>query len=170
MKTLTLLILFTCLAGAPLAFAQKVAYKPPTGYTLQRPDDYDEYKQDIVKTVNWLEATPINKEVEKRREATRFLFQWISGAPDVSVQMQKYVADLTAQEPELLLLFMGGWARYQIQHPEVKDPVVLNTEALKTVLKGYKLGGVKPNKQLDSLSGLNAKGTLSDWVRKQLTS
>lgn len=170
MKKFTLLFALFLLAAGPAAIAQTMAYKPPTGYTLQRPDDYDEYKPDIVKTVNWLETTPINKEVEKRREATRFLFQWISGAPDVSVQMQKYVADLTAQEPELLLLFMGGWARYQIQHPEVKDPVVLNTEALKTVLKGYKLGGVKSNKQLDMLSGLNAKGTLIDWVRKQLAS
>jgi hypothetical protein len=47
---------------------------------------------------------------------------------------------------------------------------VLNTEALKTVLKGYQAGGVKRNKQLDILAGLNAKGTLTDWVRKQLAS
>lgn len=170
MKTLLPFLIVAGLLSSPAVLAQTVAYKPPTGYTLQSPDDYDEYKPDIIRTVTWLETTPINKEPDKRREATRFLFQWISGAPDVSVQMQKYVADLTAQEPELLLLFMGGWARYQIQHPEVKDPVLLNTEAIKTLLNGYQKGGIKRNQQLDKLLDMNAKGTLSDWIKKQLAS
>ncbi|QJX48015.1 hypothetical protein HMJ29_14135 [Hymenobacter taeanensis] len=167
MKKFTLLLAFALLSAAPAVLAQS-AYKVPTNYTLQRPEDYAEYNKEVVATVDWLEKTPSSKEPEKRREANRFLFQWISGTPDVSVQMQKYVADLTAQDPDLLLLFMGGWARYQIQHPEVKDPVVLNTEGIKTVLKAYQSGGNKRNKHLDSLVELNAKGTLADWVRKQL--
>ncbi|TGD82518.1 hypothetical protein [Hymenobacter wooponensis] len=169
MKKSTLVLAFALFASAPAVLAQS-AYKVPVGYTLQRPEDYADYNKEVVATVDWLEKTPSNKETEKRREATRFLFQWVSGTPDASVQLQKYVADLTAQEPDLLLLFMGGWARYQIQHPEVKDPVILNTEGIKTVLKGYQTGGTKRNKQLDSLLELNAKGTLADWVKKQLAS
>ncbi|TGE08411.1 hypothetical protein [Hymenobacter fodinae] len=162
-------MLFLLVALGPVALAQS-AYKVPVGYTLQRPEDYADYSKEVVATVDWLEKTPSTQETEKRKEANRFLFQWISGTPDVSVQMQKYVADLTAQDPDLLLLFMGGWARYQIQHPEIKDPVVLNTEGIKTVLKAYQTNGTKRNKHLDSLVELNAKGTLTAWVKKQLAS
>ncbi|GAB3296165.1 hypothetical protein [Hymenobacter tenuis] len=167
MKNVALLLALTLFCGAPAALAQST-YKPPIGYSLQDPDDYAEYEPQVVATVNWLEATPIGKEAAKRQEATRFLFQWISGTPTVSVQLQKFVADLTGQNPELMMLFMGGWARYQIQHPEVKDAVVLNTEGIKTLLKGYQIGNMKRTKPLDEVAKLGTGAALTEWVKKQL--
>lgn len=167
MKIPTLLLVVLLGAAAPIAHAQ-TAYRAPVGYAFQSADEYADYEPEVLAAVNWLEKTPLGAEPALRRDATRFVFQWISGAPNVSVQLPKYVADLTAQDPDLLLLFMGGWARYQLQHPEVKDPAVLNTEGIRTMLRAYRAGGFRRNKQLETLAKLEANGTLAAWVSKQL--
>lgn len=163
------LLLFSAilLTTASASRAQS-SYKAPTGYSLQTADDYAEYEPQVIATVNWLEKTPLGQQPELRKQADQFLFQWISGSSAVSVQLQKYVADLAGQDSELLMLFMGGWARHQLQHPEAKDPAVLNTEGIRTMLRAYKAGGFRKNKQLDELTKLDSKGTLAEWVKKQL--
>jgi len=167
MKKLLLFLPLALLLALPAAQAQS-SYQAPTGYSLQTADDYTEYEPQVVATVNWLEKTPLGQQPELRKQADQFLFQWISGSSSVSVQLQKYVADLAGQDSELLMLFMGGWARHQLQHPEVKDPAVLNTEGIRTMLRAYRAGGFKKNKQLDELTKLDSKGTLAEWVKKQL--
>ncbi|UOQ74460.1 hypothetical protein [Hymenobacter cellulosilyticus] len=155
--------LLTC-SGAALA----QTYSVPTDYSFQAPADYARYDNQVIETVKWLEVTPQGKEAAQRQAANRFLLQWMTGTPAVSVQLQDYVGKLVGKEPDMLMLFMAGWSRYQLQHPDEKDAVVLNTEGLKTVLKGYQAGGFKRNKQLETLVPLQEKGTLSDWVKGQL--
>ncbi|MET4105317.1 hypothetical protein [Hymenobacter sp. UYP22] len=167
MKELRLFFAAFLLLTASATQAQ-TSYKAPTGYSFQTADDYAEYEPQVIAAVNWLEKTPMNQQAALRKETDQFLFQWISGSSSVSVQLQKYVADLAGQDSELLMLFMGGWARYQLQHPETKDPAVLNTEGIRTMLRAYQTGGFKKNKQLDELVKLDSKGTLAEWVKKQL--
>ncbi|AHJ97161.1 hypothetical protein Hsw_1566 [Hymenobacter swuensis DY53] len=153
---------------AALPTLAQTSYKPPTGYAFQTPDDYAQYEPQVIAAVNWLEKTPLSQQPALRKETDQFLFQWISGSAAVSVQLQKYVADLAGQDSELLMLFMGGWARYQLQHPEAKDTVQLNTEGIRTMLRAYKAGGFRKNKQLEELTKMDSNGTLADWVKKQL--
>lgn len=152
------------LAGTAIA----QTYQAPTGYTLKAAEDYSRYDAQVIEAVNWLEATPPTKETEQRQPTNQFLMQWMSGTPAVSVQLQEYVMEVTNKDANLLMLFMSGWSRYQLQHPETKDAVLLNTEAIKTVLKGYQAGGYKRNKKVESLIALNDKGTLTEWVKTQL--
>lgn len=165
MKKQFLLLAFgLVLAGTAVA----QTYQAPTGYTLKAAEDYALYNAQVIEAVNWLEATPPTKEAAQRQPTNQFLMQWMTGTPAVSVQLQEYTAEITTKDPNLLMLFLGGWSRYQLQHPETKDAVLLNTEAVKTVLKGYQAGGYKRNKKIESLIALNDKGTLTDWVKTQL--
>ncbi|PJJ59027.1 hypothetical protein [Hymenobacter chitinivorans] len=168
MKKHLLLLAFGLLTYSGAAVAQ--TYSVPTDYSFQAPADYARYDNQVIETVKWLEATPLGKEAAQRQAANRFLIQWMTGTPAVSVQLQDYVGKLVGKEPDMLMMFMAGWSRYQLQHPEEKDAVVLNTEGLKTVLKAYQTGGYKRNKQLESLVALNEKGTLAEWVKGQLKS
>ena len=87
------------------------------------------------------------------------------------MQLQPYLLKLWGKDGgDALALFMGGWSRYQLQHPEVKDQVASNTEGLKTVLRAYRLHPSKLNKKLDVLLPLLADDSRTDWVQKQLKS
>ncbi|SDX40878.1 hypothetical protein [Hymenobacter psychrophilus] len=166
MKPTFLFLLLALLLGGPAAQAQS-GYQVPD-YTLRLPEDYIRFEPQVVEAVNWLEKTPAGQQTAQRQAANKFVFQWLSGSSNVQVQLQKYVADLVKQDPDQLLLFMGGWARYQLQHPEVQDEVLLNVEGIHTLLVAYQAGGYKKNKQLDELLRLRQQNQLPAWVTKQL--
>lgn len=154
--------------AAPAAQAQQSPV--PTSYSFPTEADYAKYNQQVIETANWLEKTPTNQQEEQRHAANKFLIEWMTGSPAVAVQLQSYFMDLCPKNPDALMLFMGGWARYQLQHPEDKDAVTLNVEGLKSVLQSYQLYHAKTNKKLEALQPLLANGTLPEWVKKQLKS
>ncbi len=162
----TLLLLLTLVLGLAPARAQS-GYQVPE-YTFKMPEDYIRFESRVVEAVNWLEKTPAGQQTAQRQEANKFVFQWLSGSSNVQVQLQKYVADLVRQDPDQLVLFMGGWARYQLQHPEVEDEVMLNVAGVNTLLTAYQTGGYQKNKQLEELLRLRQQNQLPAWVAKQL--
>ncbi|MBT9394545.1 hypothetical protein KLP40_15345 [Hymenobacter sp. NST-14] len=166
MKPTFLLLLLTLLLGGPAARAQS-GYQVPE-YTFRLPEDYIRFEPQVVEAVNWLEKTPAGQQTTQRQAVNKFVFQWLSGAPNVQVQLQKYVADLVKQNPDQLLLFMGGWARYQLRHPEVEDQVMLNVAGLNTLLTAYEAGGYPKSKQLQELLRLRQQNQLPAWVARQL--
>ena len=153
-------------AVAPTAQAQQSPV--PSNYSFPTKADYAQYQPQVIETVNWLEKTPVNQQPEQRQAANRFLLEWMSGSPAVSVELQPYFMDLCPKNPDALMLFMGGWSRYQLQHPDEKDAVNLNVEGLKAVLQSYQTYHAKTNKKLEALQPLLANGTLPQWVQKQL--
>ena len=162
-----LLALGLCIATPGLA---QTASPVPTSYTLKAPADYDQYRSQVIETVAWLTnpATPFG--TSDRAAAGRFLIEWISGSPSVSVGVEPYVLELTNKDPDLLTAFLGGWASYALQHPSEKDPVTLNVEAIKTVLTVYnnKGGRSRGNKTASELSKLNKQDKLPDWIKARL--
>jgi len=161
-----LLLALGLLATSP-ALAQTTS-PVPTGYTLKAPADYDQYRPQVIETVAWLAnpSTPFG--TSDRAAAGRFLVEWISGSPSVSVGVEPYVMELTSKDPDLLTAFLGGWASYSLQHPNEKDPVTLNTEATKTVLAVYANKGGKGSKRASELTKLNEQGTLPEWIKAHL--
>lgn len=69
------------------------------------------------------------------------------------------------KDSDLLMAFIGGWTRYAIQHPGVKDKQLLSAEGLKTMLTTYQTKGGKGNSNLDDLAKIAIEGQLPDWVK-----
>lgn len=160
-------LLSLALLASIASFAQTPA-PVPAAYTLATPADYDQYAPQVVETVNWLEKSNLPTGSEQRVQANQFLMKWLTGSPTVSVQIQEYLGSLYGKDPDLLMAFMGGWARYAIQHPGTKDQVLLNTEGLKAMLTSYQAKGGKGNKKLDELAKVSAKDQLPAWVKAHL--
>lgn len=165
--TSTLLLGVGLLLAAPLA-AQSQTFEVPTGVEYKSDADYKPLEPQVIAAVNWLEATPGNAEASKRQQTNQFLLMWIQGAPNVSVGLQPYVTDLCKPNPTMLGLFLGGWARYSLQHPEDKTQLAPNLAAVQTMLKAYEQGGWAKDKKLDNLLELQKKGQLEAWVGKQI--
>jgi len=138
---LFLLLLSTC----NLVVAQN--FEVPMDVSLQTQGDYTRYEPTVIAAANWLESIPLQEEAEKRKQTGTFLLQWLVGSAKVTVELQKHIADFTDTAPELLLVFMAGWAKYQLQNPTTTDKAKLNTAGIRSVLKVYELGGVAANKK-----------------------
>lgn len=163
------LLLAFLLGGLPTAGASAQTFDVPAQYTLGKPDDFAKYEPQVINTINWLEATPVNDDMSRRKQAQRFLLEWASGSPKVSIGLQPYVGELSGKQSDLLMAFMGGWTRYSLQHPGVTDALTLNAEGVQSMLKVYALGGLSTNKPLEKVRDLAAAGELNAWLKNKLS-
>jgi hypothetical protein len=166
MKTRLFLLFFLVLMASHWASGQ--SFEVPSGYSFQTKEDFSKYEPQVIQAVNWLESVPLNQEVSKRKEVNVFLFKYIEGSPAVSVEMRKYVMDLTQKNPDLLMAFMGGWTRYQLENPSSSDPLKMHMAGVKTMVKIYQLGGAAKDKGVEKLSKMASEQELEAWVKSKL--
>ena len=158
-----LLSLSLCLTGQ--LFGQ--SFQVPQGYAFTTKEDYAKYQQQVIEAVNWLEQTPLNQEADKRKQVNAFLLKYLEGSPTVSIELKEYVMEFTQKNPDLLMAFMGGWAKHKLQNASLTDKVKLNTAGVKTVLKVYQLGGAIKDKSLEKLIKLTSDQELEEWVKSK---
>jgi hypothetical protein len=132
--------------------------------------DYAKYNQNIIACVNWLENTPLDQEPEKRTEANAFLIKWLSGTPDVAVSLNsEIVTKYTDKNPQLLVLFLGGWSRYALQNNYSKDELKGYYAGFKTMILVYRKGvAIKKEKALEHLVKVYDEGKLEDWIKDNI--
>ncbi len=168
MKTLRpAFLLFFALLTAGRLFGQ--TFEVPAHYAFGTKSDYAKYEPEVIRAVNWLEATPLNQEAAKRKEVNAFLFKYIEGSPTVTIELRQFVLELNKKNPDLLMAFMGGWAKHKLENPAQTDPLKLNTAGVQTVLKVYQLGGARKDKGLEKLLQLAGAGELEAWVKSKLS-
>ena len=179
MKTIITTILF--IACWSVLSAQ--IFEVPKDYQLIAKEDYAPYEPDIVKCVDWLISTPINKEQEKRREASAFLIKWVSGSPTVHIIIDEKNGDfLDEKTPELLIIFIGGWVKKTIETNNYRNTVALAQEDTEGILAGN-IAGIEAvinfynankkllskNKNIEDYTKLKEKGKLKEHIEKKIT-
>lgn len=170
MKLKNIIFAFTLtLFVAQLSWSQ--TFNIPDNVKLEVAEDYVKHEPLIVECVNWLINTPMSEESDKRIMANAYLMKWATGTPTVTISMQSFQVDLTTKNPELLMIFIGGWIKYAIENPEDKDNVEAgNLAGINSLIKVYtanKGNGLKKDKRIEKLVKMNAS-ELQQWVAKQL--
>jgi hypothetical protein len=163
-----------------LLFLGLAIYTGATAQSFAIPDSLPKTKADfinseseVIKMVDWYESTPMDMEQNQRKSAGLYLMSWISSSPTVTVNLNAKVVPMTKKYPELLVGFMGGWARYSLQNNYSKNVVQCNMAGIRCMVKMYMSNldhGMKRNKDIENLEALDQNGGLEDYVVKQLTS
>lgn len=166
-KTISLGLLLTICSGI---YAQN--FKIPNNYRFEKPDDYKKYEEDIINCIDWLEESPLDENEAKRKEANMFLKTWLTGSPNVTIELNSNIISFSENVPDLLMIFMGGWTKFILENPESKNNMLQgNIEGLKSVIAVYENNrkqGLKKDKQLEKIIDLENKGKLDSWVKEQL--
>jgi len=138
-------------------------------------DDLPSTKEDFVKseplvinTVDWLESTPINQDNEKRKLLNAKLLAWLINSPTVTIELNS-TTPFAKKNPDLLIVFMGGWTKYCLQNSYSKDAVQGNLAGIKSAIKLYQLGkGIKKDKEMEKLIDMDTRNELEGWIKSQL--
>lgn len=143
-------------------------FEVPKNYKLDQAEDYAAYEQDIVNCFNWLMETPINKQIVKRKEANAFLLQWLSGSPNVHLEIKKEIVTFMETSPELLMIFMGGWAKYSLESEDFSSKLAGNLAGIEYVIEFYtKNKDLMPkDKNVEKYIKLKNKGTLKEYIEE----
>jgi len=162
----TSLLLFVLLSVG-MAAAQQ--FTTPENYAFNSRDDFAKYEPQIIQFTQYIELAPVNDLSDTRKEANAFFMKWLTGAPNVSVDLQPYVMNLASNNKQFLLLFMGGWTRYALQHPGKADKLQCHLAGVESILKAYTGGnGVKEDDAVAELVQLQKDGKLTDWVSSHM--
>lgn len=132
------------------------------------PEEFKASEKKVLATIDWLESTPINEQRDKRDFQNAALLTWITNSPTVTVEVNADILTFIKKNPDLLVIFMGGWTRYSLQNNYSKDVVEGTIAGLKSAIKVYKTGLLKKDKAMQAYVDMDDKGELESYVKSKL--
>lgn len=163
MKQLIFLTLLTC----SMATTQAQTFEVPQNVKFEKPEDYAGYEKEVIQAVNWLASNGPDTQTAKRKEVSAFLLMYLTGTPDVSIDINASILTFMESSPDMLMLFMGGWAKHALENKD-KSAVNGNLAGLDAVMdyySNYKASMTK-DKNIEKFIKLKSKGKLKDFVKK----
>jgi hypothetical protein len=162
MKQLLLFLLFISTGG--LASAQEIEI--PEADVLQEPEDYARYEGEVLRLIDWLWETPLNEQTARRKKVNAFVLAWMTGSPDVHLEIQEEVVTFLDTSPDLLMAFLCGWTRYAIETKNYDERILGCTAGIEAVIQMYnKNRKILPrDKSIEHYMKLQKKGELQAYL------
>ncbi|MFW5851602.1 MAG: hypothetical protein ACOCWB_05215 [Bacteroidota bacterium] len=162
-------IIFTlsCFVFSMISFAQIVNI--PENYSFEQDEDYAQYEDEIIASVDWLIAVPLSEQQDKREKVQKFLFTWIVGAPNVTIELNDEIVNFLGSSPHALIIFMGGWTRQTLQSG-TDSKLEGNIAGIEAVVEYYQKNktSIQKDKKIEKYCTMQEDGTLRDFVKKKL--
>jgi len=167
MKAQLVLLVILFLGLAPIAQAQK--FDVPENYQFNDKSDFEKYEPDFLKAVDWFERTPYNEQRLKRREVANFIMDWIEGCPYVVVETSDDINELGANNNDLLIMYLAGYAKYVLQSHMLGAETSARMAGMKALLAKYqKDKAFIKDKHVERLAKLDQQGELGAWLAEEL--
>jgi len=167
MNKFYLLLLSSLLVLSP-CFGQNT-FEVPKNAELKAKEDYAKYEADIIQATKWIEETDFDKESDKRKEVGRFLMLWLMGSPNVSIELNNQVLNLTEDNFNLLTVYFAGGTRYALENKESATKFNIVKACLTSVVKAYKKDiAVKKTKVLKKLVAAFDDNKLDDYIVNEM--
>lgn len=146
-------------------FAQD--FSVPNNYIMKQKEDYKKYEGDVLKAIDWLIQTPVDDQKEKRLEVNRFFIVWLTGTPDISLEIKSEIITFSKKNPELLVIFMGGWTKYALESGD-NNKLTGNLKGVEAVIDFYQKNkkALKKDKNVQQYIEMKEKGQLADYISK----
>src|SRR6185295_68729 len=102
--------LFVVLAFAAIpTIAQD--FEVPQNPSLKTTEDYVAQEPTVIAAIDWLMKTPPGDQEEKRKDVDAYLLKWMTGTKAISMGIDSKVLTFMDSSPDLLMIFMAGWAK-----------------------------------------------------------
>jgi len=132
-------------------------------------EDFAKHEQDVINGYNWLMRTPVGKNPQKRKEISAFLMKWMTGSPNVSLELsEKIVTYMDCGE--CLMIFMSGWTNYALTTKDFNNKFKGNLAGTKSVIEFYKKNKktLGKNKAIEKFIKLDNKNKLEDYIKSKI--
>jgi hypothetical protein len=162
-RIIFLLLLFCC----TLCSAQTVGCpRLPEKYEWKTARDYKRDEDLVLRTLQWLNKTPLNHELVVRSKANLFVMQWICGSPSLSITIKTSDLPFYEEFPDLLFPYIHGVAQCWLSKNKGCDE-------LKAAISGFNSvafmiqsdDSLKKKKSLQTLLKASKKGKMALYVQ-----
>lgn len=159
------LLIFMLLATSSL-FAQQKEMKDEAGSRVYIIETEEKFIEDF----NWLMNTPINEEEEKRKQVMAGISSYIENHPDLEIVLDPKVVNFAEDNPDLLLIFMGGWAKHSLENKDYNNKVEGNLAGIDNVIAFYENNQqyLDDDKKVEKYQKLKEKGKLEKRIGRKV--
>jgi phosphoribosylformylglycinamidine (FGAM) synthase PurS component len=165
MKTIKLILVSLILAST--GFAQGLTV--PKQYTLNTESDFDKYEHDVIECAKFLITTPVSQQTSLRREAAKFLTDYVSKSPTIKVELNQKATPFVSN-PELLTIYLASWVKSYAAQNHINNKEEFTIRAANETLNYYKSNKVKIGKVkgIKKFLKLQADGKLKNHIKASL--
>lgn len=117
-KTFLLIFLFCCFQAAS-SFGQELPNLK--NVKLTKKASYKHAESTIIKVVDYLFQTPLQKRNKSRNEAGKFLVDWMNGTPDYVFYLEERETSFFNADADFLLMYMAALTKFSLAHPTEKQ-------------------------------------------------
>ncbi len=157
-------------------FAQQ-APKFPYPYEPKTDADYEKVQNQAVNCMKWFINTPINKYRETFGYMHNFLMIWTAGIRTIPLSLDAKVAGPLLEEKSkpkttyYMVAYLSGMLLYQLDHRTQNDPVALQLEGVRAVIKFYQnnTDKLEVSNAVNKYIELENSGKLDSWVGENIT-
>ncbi|MFT7295820.1 MAG: hypothetical protein ACI80P_000575 [Flavobacteriales bacterium] len=127
-------------------------------------------KDGMVKTyLDWLVITPLSTCVSEREQLNAFVLVWLSGHPDIRVDVKSDALPFFRAHPDLLFPMLHGMAIYEMVTPlQEKNQVDAHVAGIETVLDVVDSKKMSKTSSFKALKKLRRKGRLNEFVSSKI--
>lgn len=120
------------LSVASTAFAQELPnFK---NIKLNKKAHFKDAEPLVLKVINYLLETPIDKKSKARHEAGEFLINWMNGTPAYVFELSDKETAFFNTDADLMLAYMAAYTKFTIENPTIKNQQALVLGAMNIVL------------------------------------
>ncbi len=163
-----ILLFFMAFLAAPL-MAQDEEVNIPEKYVLKKAEHYTEYEPMVASCCKWLINNKPTHMPNRRGKAYQFIWDWISGHPEITWKVNNKLVSMNKKNPELLLIFMTGFVLENIEN-EDKTEYSTQMAGITAMLNFYTTNKADygKDKLCEKLLKMKNNNTLSDYVKKNI--
>lgn len=88
---------------------------------LNKKDNYKHTEPTVLKVVDYLFQTPIDKKNKSRSNAGQFLVDWMNGTPEHIFYLEEKETAFFNTNSDLLLMYMAALTKFSLENPTIKE-------------------------------------------------
>lgn len=167
MKQITFIFL---LILASIITVQSQNFEVPKNYKFEKREDYKPYEPQIKEAINWSLNTPLDVTPDKRKEVYAFIMVWLTGTPDVNLNINVDEFNFWKINKDLLFPFMLGLVKYSLDNDYSTNEIQGYKFAIETTVAFYKnnIKVLKKDEELEKYGKLISEGKLEEELKKKL--
>ena len=143
-------------------------FEVPKNYILKQKEDFSKYENEVLKGIDWLIQTPLNAQPEKRKEINTFVMTWLTGSPNVTIDIKPEIVSFIEPNADLIMIFMCGWTKYSLETKDYSNRIKESQKGVEAVIEFYikNKENLKKDKNVEKYIKLKEEGKLEDYISK----
>lgn len=132
---------------------------------------YMQLEPQVLADIDWLNYYPLGEQQKLRDEKNTFVLMWMTGSPNISIQLDERVVTFMGGEPWLLMAYMTGWTKYSLEHNYSNDSIDCATAAITNVVKFYERNSksLDKNREVEKYAKMVKADSLKEYIKEVLS-